>query len=120
MSILNKYGPCVGFTLYKFFNKRAEIWFIPGNYEIVEHSHPNEDVELMFVFGKTEFYKRNIPTDKITSHRTSFCSWLRCFSVKHDDAHWFRTSSWPLVFINFQTFLNNHEPVSAAIDFKEF
>ena len=120
MSIINRHGPCFGITLYRWFNTRAEIWFIPKNYTINEHTHPNEDVELCFIAGRTDFCRRNLYTDKVESAVTTWRSLFTCFSVKHYHSHWFRTATYPLIFINFQTFIGNHTPVSAAVDFKEY
>ena len=105
---------CIGITLYKRGNKRAEIWFIKPGYEIKEHCHPQEDVELMYLFGSTVFYRRNMDTSEVEFARPRM---FRCFSVKHRDAHWFSVGWLPLIFINFQTFLDGHKPKSAAEDF---
>ena len=43
---------------------------------------------------------------------------LSSFSVNHYHVHWFSVGKWPLIFINFQTFLDNHKPCSAAKDFQ--
>lgn len=117
MSVINRFGPCWGFTLYSFWNKRAEIWFIPANYTIVEHSHPSENVELCYIFGRTKFLRRDLYTGKIKEATMTWRNWLTCFSVKHHHSHWFSTSNWPLIFINFQTFLPGYKPVSASVDF---
>lgn len=120
MSLFNRYGPCMGITLYSFKNKRAELWYIPSNYEIVEHLHPNEDDEIYLLLGKAFFMRRDIRDDKVVAITTNWRTWLRAFTIKHYHAHLFKTFRWPIILINFQTFLNNHKPVSAAVDFKEF
>ena len=118
MSIFNSHGPCRGITLYSFKNKRAELWYIPANYKIIEHTHNQEDVELMFVFGKTVFYRRNLETSEVSLATSTWKMFCKCFSVKHFHSHWFSTSSWPLFFINFQTFLPGNIRKSAAVDFQ--
>lgn len=123
MSFINRYESCIGITLYKFGSKRAELWIIPRNYTIIEHQHSNENIELMFLFGRTTFYRRpvydnqevKVPAESLTTRWRFFG---RCFSVKYYHSHWFKTTNWPLVFINFQTFLLGKKPVSAAEDFK--
>lgn len=115
--MINRYGPCWGITLYRFFQYRAELWFIPKNYTIVEHRHPQESVELMFIFGRTEFYRRNIYTCAVDTLATTWRCFGRCFSVNSYHSHWFKTNSWPLVFINFQKFFPGIKPKSAAKDF---
>jgi len=118
MSFINRYGPCWGVTLYSLKNKRAEIWFIPANYTIVEHCHPSENVELCYIFGRTKFFRRDLYSGRVKEAIMTWRNWLTCFSVRHHHSHWFSTISWPLIFINFQTFLPGHKPVSAATDFK--
>lgn len=114
--IFNKHEECRGITLFKFKQFRAEIWYCPAGYNIVEHSHPQEDVELLYIFGSTIFSRRDLRfEDKRESAKPKF---LRSFSVKHYHSHWFEVGKYPLVFINFQKFLKGNKPVSAATDFE--
>ena len=117
MSLINRYGPCWGLTLFRWGQRRAEIWFCPVGYKIIEHRHPAEDVELMFIFGKTKFSRRDMMTHKVESLVTSWKYFLRRFTVMHYHYHWFEVGNWPLVFINFQKFFPGITPASAAIDF---
>lgn len=119
MSIFNSHGPCRGITLFKRKNKRVELWVIPANYSITPHSHPQEDVELMYLFGDAAFYRQDTNGCPEEFKPKWFRDVFRKFSVKHFHVHWFSVSKWPLVFINFQTFRNGAIPVSAAIDFKD-
>lgn len=118
MKIFNKYECCRGITLFSFGRYRAEIWFIPANYKIVEHSHPEENVELMFIFGRTKFFRRCLRTGRVDWLNTKWNMIGRCFTVKCSDSHWFETNEWPLVFINFQSFLKPENKKSACEDFK--
>jgi hypothetical protein len=106
---------CVGITLFKWGHRRAEVWFIKPGYVIEEHTHPKEDVELMYLFGSTVFYRRDLETDEVEFARPKF---FRKFSVKHFHSHWFSVGWLPLVFINFQSFLDGHSPQSASKDFQ--
>lgn len=117
MSIFNKYGPCRGITLYRFGKKRAEIWFIPRNYKIEIHRHSHENIELMFLFGQTTFWRRSVISLVEESLKTCWKYFGRCFSVKSYHQHSFITTKWPLIFINYQTFLTSYKPESAAQDF---
>ena len=118
MSIFNRYGPCRGFTFFKWNQWRAEIWYIPSGYTIVEHRHPEEDVELMYLMGSTEFCRRDIRTNVVESAPVKWPSnMFKCYGVKHYHTHFFTVGKWPLIFINFQRFLNGTKPKSAAIDF---
>ena len=118
MAILNRYDSCRGLTLFKWGQLRVEVWYCPAGYTIIEHSHPSEDVELMYVFGSTTFYRRDIRDDKVESVKCGIKYLFRKFSVRFFHSHWFSVGRLPLIFINFQRFLPGNKPVSAAIDFK--
>ena len=118
MSVFNSYGPCRGITLFRYEQLRVELWYIPAGYDIVEHRHPKEDVELMYIFGSSAFFRRDIRVGMPEMFEPKFPRDLfKTFSVKHFHSHWFSVGKIPLVFINFQTFLAGNEPVSAADDF---
>ena len=119
MSLINHHGEhCVGITLFRFGQRNIELWFINAEYTIEKHSHPEENIELMFLFGfgTTFFRKTKTNTDKF------FPRWpldmFKRFSVRAGDIHWFTTTTWPLVFINFSWFIGNYNAKSAASDFK--
>jgi len=114
--MFNRYEKCFGITLYSIGQKRAELWFVLPNYTIKEHTHNQENIELMFLFGKTVFSRSR--DGEYAFLTTSWKFFGRCFTVLAGDAHSFTTSSWPLVFINFQTFLGKNKPKSAALDFQ--
>jgi quercetin dioxygenase-like cupin family protein len=120
MAIFNKYEKCYGMTLYSIGRYRAELWFVAPNYEIIPHSHPEENIELMFLFGRTTFKRlvKMFYKERYEYVKTRWKFFGKCFSVPAGTTHWFATTSWPLVFINFQTFLPGHKPKSAAQDFK--
>ena len=117
MAIFNKHEKCFGITLFKFGQHRAEIWFCAPGYEIQEHVHMEEYVELMYLFGSATFYRRPITTGIAEWATMKWWKFGRCFTVKNTDSHWFSVSKWPLVFINFQYFLEGFKPKSAAADF---
>lgn len=114
MSIFNRHEKCFGITLYRFGRYRAEIWFCAPLYNIVEHSHFEEDVELMHIYGDTKFTRRNLWNGAIESVIPRM---FQKFSVRHYHSHWFSVGKKWLVFINFQKFRKNYKPKSAAIDF---
>src|SRR5579859_3900335 len=103
MKIINRHKSCIGITLFRLFNLNIELWYCPRGFKIEPHSHPEEDIQLMYLFGKTTFYlvhesiggKRFIPKWYHFGH---------CFSVPAGFEHWFVVSKWPLIFINFAKF----------------
>lgn len=117
MSIFNNHGPCKGITLFRFFQLRAELWYIPAYFNITEHSHPAEDVELIHLFGSSTFYRRDLNTGLKESVNVRMFSGFKKFTVKHFHSHWFSINSMPMFFINIQRFLPGCKPVSAAVDF---
>lgn len=117
MAIFNRYESCRGFTIFKFKKFRIEIWYCPAKYEIIEHRHPEEDIELIFIFGQTVFSRRDINSGVIESLATSWKMFGRKFSVKHYHSHWFKVGRLPLIFINVQRFFNDYDVKSAAQDF---
>jgi len=114
MSLINKHENCIGLTLFKWNQRRIEIWFCPSGYQIEEHSHPSEDVELVYIFGNTIFFRRNLLNGKYEEGKPKF---LQKFTVMHFHSHGFTVGRLPLIFINFQKFLNGYKPMSAAKDF---
>lgn len=118
MAIINRHEKCVGFTIFKYGQLRVEVWYCPSGYQIAEHSHPHEDIELMYIFGSTAFYRRDLNTGNVERADVGWRYWLHKFSVKAFHSHWFSVGRWPLIFINFQRFKKGYTPVSAARDFK--
>lgn len=119
MKLINRYGPCVGISLFSFRRTSYELWFCPARYEIPEHAHPNEHIELRLIFGNTTFYRRPNVTSAFESAPAEFprnCG--RVYSVPASYYHKFNTGKWPLIFINKELWLEGVEITSAAQDFK--
>lgn len=125
MTLFNRHEKCVGLTLWRFGRRNVEIWYCPRGYEIKPHSHPNERIELMYIFGKTTFFRRKpdynfagywLPQEE--SFKPKWYHIFRCFTVDYGQIHWFKVSNLPLIFINFSKFWQGYKPTSAAIDFK--
>lgn len=119
LKILDKYGPCIGIRLWKSKTNFVQLWYCPKGYEIEPHSHDDQHIELMYLFGKTTFYR--LPWWARDESKDSFTpKWyhiFRTFTVQPHLIHWFKVSNWPLIFINFATFIDGKKPTSAAIDF---
>lgn len=82
------------------------------------HSHNDQHIELMYLFGKTTFFREKktlFPTTEGFTPR--WYNVFKRFTVNAGQVHSFSVSSLPLVFVNFATFINGIEPTSAAIDF---
>jgi hypothetical protein len=95
--------------------KNVEVWYCPSGYTIKKHSHPEENIELMYILGKTTFYRER--ESKIEKFTPRYYHMFRSFSVNAGDNHWFDVANFPLVFINVATFLEGKKPKSASVDF---
>jgi len=117
MKLINRHKGCWGITLYRWKRKTAEIWFCPPNFQIEEHTHPQEDIELMFLLGDAAFCRRKTPSSQPEELHVVSPWWtFTKFSVKRGYSHWFNTSTRLLIFINFAKWYC--EPTSAATDFQ--
>ncbi len=119
VKLFNRHGPCRGITIYRFGRYTCELWFCPPRYQIEEHKHPNEDIELMFLAGDSLFISRSADKD-ITQkyYAISFKDTFKHFTVKAGDFHSFVVSNSWLVFLNFAKWRDGIKPTSAANDFK--
>lgn len=116
MKLIDRHGPCVGLRLFKSKTRFIQLWFCPEYYVIEQHSHPDEHIELMYLFGSTTFYRLGGHIEWFTP---KWYDMFKTFSVKPGVVHWFNVTNQPLVFINWSKFNPGKTPVSAAVDFKE-
>jgi len=117
MKLVNRYESCVGLSLPAIGRYKIEFWYAPAGYEIRPHTHPNVDIELMFLLGnKVMFYRRPVGRLLPDMFRAMWYHIGRVFSVRAGDEHYFKVSEWPLIFMNIEKW--HCEPTSAATDFK--
>lgn len=115
-TFINRHERCVGIRLWKSSRRFIQLWFCPSGYEIQQHSHPDEEIELRYLFGKSIFYR--LKGKNVESFRPRWYHFGRSFTIPAGVVHWFKVSTWPLVFINSATFPKGVTPRSAAIDYK--
>lgn len=118
MSLIRRHESCVGLLLFSYRQRTVELWYCPARYMIKEHSHPDEDIELAYLFGRTTFYRRREPLDREQWFRPSWWNFCSRFSVPAGWSHRFNVGKWPLVFINFAKWRVGVTPTSASVDFK--
>lgn len=118
MPLIHRYERAIGIRLWRWNRYQIEIWFCGPNWTIRPHSHPDEDIELAFVFGiGSQFARQKWPLVAPETFTPKFPRHVgRRFSVAAGTVHWFTVSKWPLVFINFERW--HKTPTSAAIDLK--
>lgn len=128
MTLIDRHGPCIGLRLFKSKKRFIQLWYCPRNYQVESHSHNDQNIELMYLFGKTTFHRVK---DEVTGAGTFFEThyplvesftprWYHIFTrftVRCAQVHWFSVSYLPLIFVNFAIFIDGKEPTSAAIDF---
>lgn len=115
MKLFNRHESCVGITLWRFGQLNIELWYCPSGYTIKEHSHPEEDIELYYLFGNSHFFRKSPSgTTEVAVPHIPF----KHFTVKAGWSHWFTVSRLPLIFINKATFKREFKPKSASVDFK--
>lgn len=120
MSLINRHGPCIGICLWKWKQKFIQLWIIPPSYVIEPHSHDDEDIELMYLWGETTFYRQICKSEDIEQFKPSIDYDIgKRFTVPAGAAHWFKTTTTKLIFVNFSTFLKGKRPRSAALDFNK-
>ena len=112
-----KYERCRGISFRNIGRWKIEFWFCPPNYQIAEHSHPNEDIELLFLFGHNiRFHRREQGKLLGESFFARFKHIGTVFTIKAGTYHWFEVSSWPLIFMNIEKWYS--KPTSASEDFQ--
>lgn len=116
MFAFKKYESCRGLSIGPFGSYLVEIWFAPPKYEIKEHTHPHQNIKLIFLFGHNIlFYRRKKGEFLGETFWAKFKDVGTIFTINAGDAHFFTVSSWPLLFMNIEKYINC-KPTSASID----
>lgn len=115
--MIKRYESCIGLSLPAIGRYKIEFWYAPPGYEIKEHTHNNEDIKLILLFGHyVRFHRRCKGSFLGESFLATIGDFGRVFNIRSGDAHWFSVSNWPLIFMNIERWLI--PPTSAADDFQ--
>jgi hypothetical protein len=116
--LIRRYERCWILSLPAWGRKKLEIVFAPSEYGIREHTHPNQDIKLILLFGHNVIFHRRKFGEFFgqTYMACMFRDFLKKFTINAGDSHWFEVSNWPLIFLNIETW--HTEPTSAAEDLK--
>lgn len=117
MPLISRYERALGIRLWRWGTFQIELWFAPAGYKIRPHSHPDEDIELVFLFGDAEFARQKWMQRPELFHATFPRHFGRRFSIAAGCVHWFTVSESMLVFVNIERW--RRTPTSAAEDLKE-
>lgn len=88
-----------GWTLWNLFGWRSELWYC--RHSVGAHCHPEQHVEIMPIWGRSNFCRINPATGKTQRAKIEPRSWFRLFSIPEGWPHWFEIEKPPVVFINF-------------------
>lgn len=109
---------CIGISLPSIGRWKLEFWFAPAGYRIAEHTHDQEDIKLVLLFGHNILFHRRKRDELLgESYFARFKNIGRVFTINAGDSHWFEVSNWPLVFLNIERWKDGVKPTSAAHDF---
>lgn len=113
--IFPSYERCRGLAFPSWGKYKLELWYCPRNYEIQPHSHNNVDIKLYFLFGNNIAFYRKKQSQFLPDFY--YARWWNIgtkFNIKAGDTHYFKVSSFPLIFLNFETW--HIKPTSASVD----
>lgn len=118
MSIFRKYDTCRGILLFKWGQLTVELWYCPAGYVIPEHSHLDEDIELVYLMGQSTFYRRQSFGAEEESFKPRWKHFLKSFTIHRGWSHRFDVGLVPLLFLNVARWRSGVKPTSASVDFK--
>jgi len=115
--MIHKVGPCWGITLWRWGNRKLELWYAPASYACVEHTHDDADSEITILYAKARRIYRRVG-DKVDAYIASSKQYRgRWFSVRAGIPHAFEAGKSFMVFLNLQTYLKGKRVTSVAVDF---
>lgn len=116
--MIERHESCIGFSFPSIGRWKIELWFVPKNYTIKPHTHPNQDIKLVFLFGHNIRFHRRKPKELFgESFYATYRNIGRIFTINRNDEHSFDVSNWPLIFMNIEKWYDVL-PTSAAKDFQ--
>ena len=118
--ILNRYQKCWGLTLWKWGQFKLELWICPKGYKIPAHSHDNQDIELLFLYGTALFARRLANKFFFDYVFATFPKHFgQRFTIPAGAEHYFEVSNKTLIFIGIERWKPGVKVTSASIDFQK-
>ena len=108
------YESCKIWRLFRYREYQIELVYAPAGYSIKPHTHGNQNIKLMLLFGNNIRFFRQRTGEKLLCFQARFKHIFKIFTINAGDMHYFTVSTCPLVFLNFERWLV--KPTSAAID----
>lgn len=115
LSMITRYKSCFGITVWKWNKFKIELWYAPANFSVEGHTHANSDGEFFVIYGfNRKIWK--IKNGQELSYNISDRPYWNRLTVRHNEQHGFNRGSTPMIWLCFETWLNNVEPSSVAKD----
>lgn len=121
MSLIARYGPCVGITLFRWRRWKVELWYAPANYATPEHSHNESHGEFTILWARNRRIYRKVKTpqgervDEYIASTPRF--WGKFLSVPMGVVHAFEKGDSCMVWICVETWKRGVTVTSVATDF---
>lgn len=113
--MFKQFESCFGLSFPAIGKWKIELWYAPSGYSIREHTHNQEDIKLIFLFGhNVKFHRRKWGAYLGDSFMAKFKHIGKVFTINAGDAHYFEVSDWPLIFMNIEKWKS--KPTSASQD----
>lgn len=117
MKLIHKHEICWVFSLPAIGKYKIELVYCPPNYAIKPHSHNNQDIKLIYLFGhNTRLFRCESDGTKLVSFLARIRFTGKVFTIRAGNIHWFTVSRWPFIFLNCERW--KCKPSSATIDFQ--
>ncbi len=113
--LINRYGPCVGLTLFQVGRYKLELWVSPSDYSPPEHSHGNSDGEFFVLYGRDRCIWKRTGGNKISYNITGRNYW-KWFSVRAGEVHKFETGGTPMIWLCWEKWKPGVKVTSVADD----
>ena len=115
--MLRKHESCWGISFPAIGRYKVEIWTAPAGYSIRPHSHDNEDIKLMFLYGNNvRFHRKKKGHFLSESFLATWKNIFKVFNIRAGDVHSFDVSDTRLIFINLEIWKKGVKPTSASTD----
>jgi hypothetical protein len=116
-SFIKTFEKCKGISFPAIGRYKVEIWTAPAGYSIKPHTHDNEDIKLIFLWGNNVRFHRRKKGSFISE--SFFAMWNnigKMFNIRAGDEHSFDVSDTRLIFMNIETWKDGVVPTSASED----
>lgn len=117
MSLLARYGPCSGLTLFRWGRRKVELWYAPADYSPPPHSHNDSDGEFTVLWSRNRRIWRNVGGRVDSYIATTPGVWGKFLSVRAGTVHAFERGDSCMVWIVFETWRKGVKVGSVADDF---